>query len=60
MKGAETVIFLASSPGLDQKSGGYYVKKKAVTSSKSSYDPDAAIALWNLSLKMCGLSESLI
>lgn len=59
-KGAETVIFLASSPGLEQKSGGYYVNKKAVPSSKSSYDPDASTALWNLSLKMCGLSESLI
>ena len=59
-KGAETVIFLASSPGLEQKSGGYYVNEKAVPSSKSSYDPDASTALWNISLKMCGLSESLI
>lgn len=59
-KGAETIVYLASSPEVNQKSGGYYVNKRAVPSSKISYDPDAATALWNLSLKMCGLDKSLI
>ena len=59
-KGAETSIFLASSSNLEKKSGGYYINNKAVPSSKSSYDPDATIALWNLSLKMCGLERSRI
>ena len=59
-KGAETSIFLASSPTIGEKSGGYYINKKAVPSSKLSYDPDAATALWNISLKMCGLEKSLI
>lgn len=59
-KGAETSIYLASSPEVEQKSGGYYVRKKASVSSKSSYDPDAATALWEMSLRMTGLTKSLI
>ncbi|MCD6347924.1 MAG: SDR family oxidoreductase [Bacteroidales bacterium] len=59
-KGAETVVFLASSQKVEGKCGGYYVRKKAVCSSRKSYDPDAALALWNMSLKMCKLGQSLI
>lgn len=59
-KGAETVVYLATSDEVEKKSGGYYINKKSVPSSKASYDPDAATALWNLSLKMCGLTHSMI
>ena len=59
-KGAETLIFLASSPQVDNKSGGYYVHSKAKTSSKASYDPDASTALWNMSLRMVGMEKSMI
>ena len=59
-KGAQTLIYLASSPHMENKSGGYYVNSRPKTSSKASYDQDAATALWNLSLKMVGLEKSLI
>lgn len=59
-KGSDTPVYLAVSPEVEGKSGGYYKNKKAVSSKKSSYDPDAATALWELSLKMVGLEKSLI
>lgn len=59
-KGAETSVYLASSPEVENKSGGYYINKKASTSSKYSYDPDAATALWEMSLRLTGLTKSLI
>ena len=58
--GAKTVIYLASSAEMENKSGRYYVNKRSIPSSKSSYDPDAATALWNMSLRMCDLKNSLI
>jgi len=58
--GANTVVFLASSHEVENQSGGYYVNKKRKASSRQSYDPDAATALWNISLQRCGLDKSLI
>jgi NAD(P)-dependent dehydrogenase (short-subunit alcohol dehydrogenase family) len=48
--GAETSIYLASSPELDNITGEYFVKKKIRKSSKVSYDMDLAERLWNLSM----------
>ncbi len=52
-KGAETSIYLASSPQVAGVTGQYFDKKKAVRSSAVSYDETAARRLW-------GTSEQLI
>jgi NAD(P)-dependent dehydrogenase (short-subunit alcohol dehydrogenase family) len=48
-EGAETMIYLATSPQVMAVSGQYFVKKRAVKSSKASYDQNAAQRLWQLS-----------
>ncbi len=55
-KGAETSIFLASDPEIEGVSGKYFAKKKAVRSSKVSYDLVAAARLWEVSGKLTGVS----
>jgi hypothetical protein len=51
-QGAETQVYLASSPQVEGVSGGYYVKKKAVRSSPKSYDVEAQKRLWEVSEKL--------
>lgn len=48
-KGAETTIFLASSPDVTNISGEYFKKKKPVRSSSESYDQNISEKLWKLS-----------
>ena len=48
-QGAETSIYLASSPDVESVTGKYFVKKKPVPSSESSSDPALAARLWQLS-----------
>ncbi len=54
-KGAETSIYLASSPEVEGTTGEYFVKKKSVPSSKASYDKEAARRLWEISEVKTGL-----
>lgn len=49
--GAETSIYLASSPDVENITGEYFVKKKIKKSSKESYDMDLAKQLWDVSKK---------
>jgi len=49
--GAETSIFLASSPDVENITGEYFAKKKIKKSSKESYDMDLAKKLWDVSEK---------
>jgi len=51
-QGAETPVFLASSPSVEGVSGGYYEKKKAKRSSRRSYDVSARQRLWAISEAM--------
>lgn len=55
-KGARTTIYLASHPNADGVSGKYFSSRKAVNSSKRSYDKKAAKDLWDLSEKLTGIS----
>ena len=55
-KGAETSIYLASSPEVEAESGEYFEKKKVKRSSVESYNKEEAEELWNLSFKLVGLS----
>ena len=54
-KGAETVIYLASSPEVEGISGKYFKDKKAVQSSKYSEDKEIALRLWELSERTVNL-----
>ena len=54
-EGAETSIYLASSPDVVGVTGKYFDKEKVVVSSPASYDETAARRLWELSAEMTGL-----
>lgn len=55
-KGAETSIYLASSPNVEGVTGKYFIKKKEVDSSPESYDRTIAARLWEVSGELTGLS----
>jgi NAD(P)-dependent dehydrogenase (short-subunit alcohol dehydrogenase family) len=56
-QGAATSIYLASSPEVEGVTGTYFAKGKPATSSKASYDADAAARLWNVSAGLVGFVE---
>ena len=56
-KGAETSVYLASSPEVENVTGKYFANKKPVSSSSASYDEEAARRLWHVSEELTGLSE---
>jgi NAD(P)-dependent dehydrogenase (short-subunit alcohol dehydrogenase family) len=47
--GARTSIYLASSPEVEGKTGGYYVRRKLHPGSKHSRDEESARRLWKVS-----------
>jgi len=55
-KGAETSIFLATSPEVERVTGKYFVKKAPVRSSPESYDEEIARRLWDRSAQLAGLA----
>jgi NAD(P)-dependent dehydrogenase (short-subunit alcohol dehydrogenase family) len=54
-KGAETSIYLASSPEVESLSGRYFVKKAEARSSDVSYDERIARRLWEVSAELTKL-----
>ena len=54
-KGAETSIYLASSPEVEGLSGRYFVKKAEARSSDVSYDERIARRLWEASAELTNL-----
>jgi len=54
-KGAETSIYLASSPEVEGLSGGYFVKKAEAHSSDVSHDERIARRLWEASAELTNL-----
>jgi NAD(P)-dependent dehydrogenase (short-subunit alcohol dehydrogenase family) len=56
-KGAETALYLASSPEVEGVSGKYFAKCAPKQSSKYSYDIAAAHRLWKISKEMTGLKN---
>jgi NAD(P)-dependent dehydrogenase (short-subunit alcohol dehydrogenase family) len=54
-RGAETSIYLASSPEVAGISGKYFAKKKEKVSSKESYDESVARRLWDESARLTGV-----
>ena len=55
-QGAETLIYLATSPEVTGVTGRYFVKKRSVESSMASYDQAAAQRLWQFSAELTGLT----
>jgi len=53
--GAETSIFLATSPEVEGVTGKYFTNKKAKPSSKDSYNKEYAKRLWDISLELTKL-----
>jgi NAD(P)-dependent dehydrogenase (short-subunit alcohol dehydrogenase family) len=58
-KGAQTPIYLATSPEVEGVTGKYFVDRKAAPSSKSSYDLELARRLWQESAKLTNLLEQI-
>jgi NAD(P)-dependent dehydrogenase (short-subunit alcohol dehydrogenase family) len=53
-EGAETSVYLASSPEVEGVTAKYFTDKKAVKSSDESYRRDAAEQLWTVSEELTG------
>jgi NAD(P)-dependent dehydrogenase (short-subunit alcohol dehydrogenase family) len=54
-RGARTSIYLASSPEVDGKTGGYWARCRPATPSEAATDDEAARRLWELSADFVGL-----
>jgi len=54
-QGAQTIIYLGSSPEVEGKSGGYYVKSKLATPTKEAQNDADAKRLWDASAKIAGV-----
>ncbi|HZC07116.1 MAG TPA: SDR family oxidoreductase [Ktedonobacterales bacterium] len=57
-RGAQTSIYLASSPDVAGISGKYFIKEKPANSSNVAYDVNAQEQLWSLSERMTGLTSA--
>jgi NAD(P)-dependent dehydrogenase (short-subunit alcohol dehydrogenase family) len=52
-KGAETLVWLATSPSVANTSGAYFVDERAATPSPAGQDGGAARRLWDVSERQC-------
>ena len=54
-KGAETTVYLASSPDVEDHTGEYWVKRRPRRPSRAGLDDDAARRLWDVSAQLLGV-----
>jgi NAD(P)-dependent dehydrogenase (short-subunit alcohol dehydrogenase family) len=54
-KGADTLVYLASSPEVEKTTGEYFVKRKVTTPSTAARDEAAAKRLWEASEELAGI-----
>ena len=54
-KGAETSVYLASSPEVKNVTGEYFIDKKIKKSVEKTYDRDLQDKLWKISVSLTGL-----
>lgn len=59
-QGAETIIYLASSPEVEGVTGKYFEKCQAVQSAPQSYDEAAARRLWEISETMVNQQSAVV
>lgn len=57
-RGADTIVYLASSPEVTGHSGGYYVKRRQREPSAAARDDTAARELWEISETLTGLAPA--
>lgn len=57
-EGAQTSLYLATSPEVEGVSGKYFVNQTAAQSSKASYNTTGASRLWQVSAELTGLPVS--
>jgi NAD(P)-dependent dehydrogenase (short-subunit alcohol dehydrogenase family) len=57
-RGADTIVYLASSPEVATQTGGYYVKRQRRDPSAAARDDTAATKLWEVSEKLTGLTPA--
>jgi len=57
-RGADTIVYLASSPDVAGQTGGYYVKRQRREPSAAARDDATARRLWDISEKMTGLTPA--
>jgi len=57
-RGADTIVYLASSPDVADQTGGYYVKRQRREPSAAARDEGAARKLWEISEKMTGTAPA--
>jgi NAD(P)-dependent dehydrogenase (short-subunit alcohol dehydrogenase family) len=56
-EGADTIVYLASSPEVETTTGEYFVKRKMTEPSPAARDDAAAKRLWAASEKLAGLAQ---
>jgi len=56
-RGADTPVYLASSPAAEGLTGQYFANRAAKKSSESSYDTAAAARLWQVSAGLVGMNR---
>jgi retinol dehydrogenase 14 len=56
-QGADTPVWLASSPEVEGVTGGYYLRRRARRSSRRSYDTELTRRLWRVSEELTGLRQ---
>ncbi len=56
-QGAQTSIYLASSPEMDGVTGQFFANKKVKTANKVAYDAEVTARLWDVSAGLVGLAS---
>ena len=56
-RGADTSIYLASSPAVDGVSGAYFANRTPKQANKLAYDPTTTARLWNVSAELARLPD---
>jgi NAD(P)-dependent dehydrogenase (short-subunit alcohol dehydrogenase family) len=56
-KGAETIVYLASSPDVRETTGQYFYKSAPTTPSSAAQDDRSALLLWQRSAALAGVKE---
>jgi NAD(P)-dependent dehydrogenase (short-subunit alcohol dehydrogenase family) len=57
-QGAETPIYLASSPDVEGITGQYFANRKPRTASRRAYDTETAARLWQVSAELVGMTPA--
>ncbi len=56
--GAQTILYLATSSEVELITGEYFENKRAISSSKESYDESVAKKLWSVSAELSKLEST--